>query len=749
MALEAEEFLHDTKIFNPFADYRNFCNLCFPNIEIQCRAAGRPTQRIRPVIANRTIHISRDSRRIFDHSLCWTAERLPQEGEQRHLMLVRPLVAILLSFFLVVGHAFAGGRDDKIVNNHPDNTWAATIGGLISRPRSVAVVIAISNYTRQTTGYDALPTAQKDAEKMVSFLKDDAGFDTIYVLTDEKVTKDRLDQLMIDEIPKILAKDDRFLFYWSGHGDQFNLGGQPRGFLPLATSTRDAPSSMISMEDLSRWDSFIVARQTLFLLDACLSGLAGVLNPKASRSDRLEQLAQPSHHLIAAGGAKETVISSDRWSGSLFTELFIRGARGEAVRRDGVISEWSLLDFIQDGVLSEKRAVHWDKSLTPQMSFLAAGAGAFFFVSHPYQQQASKQGAEDVSENAEVKGSEPPSFTVSYLADVPFAGPTLLARDIRVALPSGKRMDTFVQASGSTIAVASRDWANPFPPTKFQVFLAHAGELAIDATTPIAYWHEVGASDNLFAVSMKDGRVLLFRRDGDRFLHSGAITADHFFVSGDLVIAFFKGTLSAYAFEGKTATVKFSAKICDEDCQVRSITRSGKFVYVAMNAGNSSAVVRAFQINDKQFTYAYDLSDPSPNPDVSFANQLQSSSNLLVVENMGPVHEAPYELVVHVFKLGLAKPVWLGRVFPIEWHLWKQQYAQTSVVAVGNRLFALINDELKEYDFKRKDWSAVKDQTAWTKDQWRPVTIASAMNKLVVVLERADHSAREARVLHF
>ncbi len=189
---------------------------------------------------------------------------------------------------------------------------------------------------------------------------------------------------MIDEVRLVLGPRDRLLFYWSGHGDQLIIGNKHHGFLPLARSKRTEFSRMVSMDDISRWDSLLEAQQTLFLLDACLSGLAG-LQLKAPNDNRLLQLSQPGHHLITAGTGGENAISGDRWSGSLFTDSFIRGAKGEADHPDTVISLWSLYDYIQRRVAIETATMRWSKSITPQVSFLQSGSGAFFSFRRPPQ----------------------------------------------------------------------------------------------------------------------------------------------------------------------------------------------------------------------------------------------------------------------------------------------------------------------------------------------------------------------------
>jgi putative tricarboxylic transport membrane protein len=136
------------------------------------------------------------------------------------------------------------------------------------------------------------------------------------------------------------------------------------------------------MQDLERWDGYLDARQALFVLDACLSGLAGY-QTKAPLNARLEQLSLRARHLITAGTKDEIVISGDKWGGSLFTDSFILGAKGEARSSSGIVSLPLLLDFIQERVLKERQAVNWSKTLTPQLQSLQHGEGFFFFTPPP------------------------------------------------------------------------------------------------------------------------------------------------------------------------------------------------------------------------------------------------------------------------------------------------------------------------------------------------------------------------------
>jgi tripartite-type tricarboxylate transporter receptor subunit TctC/uncharacterized caspase-like protein len=297
--------------------------------------------------------------------------------------MMKPTVlrSLLIASFVVATATCAAGREGVFPNTRPDRTWGRTAGGIFTSGKSIAVVIAISNYIgTRAGGYPALPTTKHDPDKMLAFLLNDAGFDTVYLLTDEDATKVKIDKLMTDVIPTVVTGRDRFLFYWSGHGDQrFSGDGRPFGFLPLADSKSKEFSGMVSMQDLERWDRYLDARQALFVLDACLSGLAG-FQTKAPLNARLEQLSLPARHLITAGTKDEFVIAGDRWGGSLFTDSFILGAKGQARSPSGIVSLPVLLDFIQERVARERELVNWTKSLTPQIQSLQHGEGYFFFT---------------------------------------------------------------------------------------------------------------------------------------------------------------------------------------------------------------------------------------------------------------------------------------------------------------------------------------------------------------------------------
>jgi len=243
------------------------------------------------------------------------------------------------------------------------------------------LVVGISQYD----DHNDLPT-KNDPLKVRDFLLA-SGFDEVHVLTDEKVTLERLNMLMLDEFPSKVDKNDRFLLFWSGHGvERDNTYGGQTGFLPLANSKKGSFFSMASMDDISRWDGFLEAQHVLYLIDACFSGLAGQVSQSGHAELVVEQMLKPARYLLTAGTAEEETIASDQWGGSLFTYALLGGLSGAAdtstkeFPSDGVISLFELTSHIKKRVAVERSKKNWSKSITPQLRDLRGSDGEFFFL---------------------------------------------------------------------------------------------------------------------------------------------------------------------------------------------------------------------------------------------------------------------------------------------------------------------------------------------------------------------------------
>ncbi|WP_299681044.1 SUMF1/EgtB/PvdO family nonheme iron enzyme [uncultured Roseobacter sp.] len=252
----------------------------------------------------------------------------------------------------------------------------AGFGGL---QKSYAIVVGVSDFAE----FPDLPT-ENDPIMMRDYLTNEAGFDYVHILTEEKVTKARLEELMLDEFRPMVGPNDRFLFYWSGHGETLELGSGQMGFLPLSDSRKASFSSMVAMSDLARWNRFISAHQVLFLLDSCFSGLAGGAPQSDLTNISRQQLSGPGRHLITAGRVNEQTIAVDDLGGSIFTHALLKGVRGAADSKndlgaDGLISVGELKAYLGQEVGRLRMAYNWQKTITPQIRDLSGSDGAFFF----------------------------------------------------------------------------------------------------------------------------------------------------------------------------------------------------------------------------------------------------------------------------------------------------------------------------------------------------------------------------------
>ncbi len=285
--------------------------------------------------------------------------------------------AFLLCLALLGTSAWAEGRDETFIA--PDRTSGVKKllhrAGFADIQKSYALVIGVHEFS----DFEDLPT-EDDALNVYDYLVNEAGFDYVHLLTGDKVTKDRVSELMQDVFANEVKTSDRFLFYWSGHGHTIDA----RGFLPVKTSRKNKRFSMISMDNIRQWDSYIKAHHVLYLMDACYSGLAG----GAPQSDLAEitraQLSGPSRHLITAGRGDEQTIAIDALGGSIFTHALLKGLRGGADYgnergKDQLITVGELRRYLGEEITELREFYGWERTITPQIRDLRGSDGAFFF----------------------------------------------------------------------------------------------------------------------------------------------------------------------------------------------------------------------------------------------------------------------------------------------------------------------------------------------------------------------------------
>lgn len=152
--------------------------------------------------------------------------------------------------------------------------------------------------------------------------------------------------------------------------------------------------AVISMNEISEWSDGLNAKDVLFMLDCCFSGLAGVeekfdavnLFPPVNTQEGLKTFVNSlsnasSRYLITAGTKDEVALGSADWNGGLFTAAILAGLNGQAdADDDKIITLHELYVFVRKN--EPIRAKKFGRDLTPQISNLGTldDNGEFFFM---------------------------------------------------------------------------------------------------------------------------------------------------------------------------------------------------------------------------------------------------------------------------------------------------------------------------------------------------------------------------------
>jgi uncharacterized caspase-like protein len=230
-----------------------------------------------------------------------------------------------------------------------------------------------------------------DVRKVQTYLEAQ-GFDEVVTLLDEQVTPGtfRRPQLYLQSK---LQPNDRFVFYYSGHGVSSGTGLTTRGYLPLADETDDGRHARsIAMVDLVSWLKALPTQHLLVVLDSCFSGLAidgteiksGTItapNPHVN-VEALQRMSRgPARYLLMAGTSGQESLAGAQWNGSLFTQQLLLGLRRDAdLYKDHIVTTRELYVWLQQSVHEEAKRVQ--REMTPMFLDLGPGAspGEFVFV---------------------------------------------------------------------------------------------------------------------------------------------------------------------------------------------------------------------------------------------------------------------------------------------------------------------------------------------------------------------------------
>ncbi len=238
--------------------------------------------------------------------------------------------------------------------------------------KQVAVVIGIDSYRR----WPALAGAAGDARRVGDYLRS-RGFDEVIEVYDEQATRQRMMQVLGNELGEHVDENSMVFIYFAGHGQTETLpGGAKRGYLIPWDADDDVFSSGISMDTVRDLSNRMTAKHVLYAIDACYSGLAltrGISIPPKTSGYLRKVTKMRAVQILAAGSEGEQAVEVG--GQGLFTTYLLRGIQGEAdLDGDGAVTAREIGAYVRPQVTVASGARQ-----TPQFGTIE-GSGEVVFL---------------------------------------------------------------------------------------------------------------------------------------------------------------------------------------------------------------------------------------------------------------------------------------------------------------------------------------------------------------------------------
>jgi tetratricopeptide (TPR) repeat protein len=192
--------------------------------------------------------------------------------------------------------------------------------------KSWGVVIGIENYLLAPK----IPGAIEDA-KVVAQLLRKLGFEEVVELYDKEASSRRLQQTLVDFLPRKVGRQDRLVIYFAGHaGITQAVSGKDLGYLVPWDAQPGNVSKAVTFEQLKEFSHRNAAKHTLFLFDTAVRGWeisaaqALSLEGRSAPEDDTEKRAVQV--LTAADKGEVAGRTQDR---SLFVQALVKSLSGE------------------------------------------------------------------------------------------------------------------------------------------------------------------------------------------------------------------------------------------------------------------------------------------------------------------------------------------------------------------------------------------------------------------------------------
>jgi uncharacterized caspase-like protein len=259
--------------------------------------------------------------------------------------------------------------------------------------KSYAVIIGIDKYQNLPADRQ-LKNAVGDAKGVQEVLTKNYQFDRIFTLYDQQATKDRILELLTEELPQGMSDQDSVFIFWAGHGNQQKSKDGEMGYLIPYDGNPAKLRTVVTMAEIRDTISkAIPAKHVFYVMDACYGGLLAATRSVDSRPrrdlDYLKEITKERvRQVLTAGGKDQEVLDGGRKGHSVFTGRLI-----EALEAAGdFITANEIQAILKEKVFNDARSRNHNQ--TPGFGTLY-GNGDFVFIPSLQQKLAESENEEE------------------------------------------------------------------------------------------------------------------------------------------------------------------------------------------------------------------------------------------------------------------------------------------------------------------------------------------------------------------
>lgn len=189
--------------------------------------------------------------------------------------------------------------------------------------KSVAFLIAVESYKYLPT----LDGNRRSTETLAKYLYETEGFDEVCTIFDGNAQREFVEDFILNDLKPRLTPNDRFLFFFAGHGANASAGST--GYMLLADARKnDFVHSVIPTVMIREWSGQLSVAHALFVLDSCSSGFGAEVismgDRDSSPDEKILAVFSGSHSRVlwTAATAEESTYFDAQKGAPIFTDCW-------------------------------------------------------------------------------------------------------------------------------------------------------------------------------------------------------------------------------------------------------------------------------------------------------------------------------------------------------------------------------------------------------------------------------------------